>query len=62
MTALEAWRKEQELSYAQLAQKLGESTTSVFEWCQGNSLPRSTKWKAIAKKTGLTVSQVIGIA
>lgn len=62
MTPLEAWRRKHKLSYMKMGQKLGESHTVTFNWCKGKSLPRSRKWKQIAKLTGLSQQQIAGIS
>lgn len=62
MTELERWRRRERLSYAKLAAKLEESTTSVFEWCNAISLPRQAKWSKISRITKLSKAQIVGLA
>ena len=62
MSSLERWRKRQNLTYAAMAIVLDEHVSSVFAWCVQGRRPKASRCKKIARITGLSQAQILGVA
>lgn len=48
-----------ELTQKEAAEKLGINQVSVFQWEQGQTMPRADKLPAIAKLYGCTIEELL---
>lgn len=54
-------REENEISQAELAEKLGISQTAIYSYEKGSKVPNVVLGCLIAEKLGLTCEELVGI-
>ena len=59
MEKLRAYMVKHEISQAQLAELIGVKQPSVWEWLNGESMPRSDNLRKISEVTGLSVDELL---
>jgi transcriptional regulator with XRE-family HTH domain len=59
MERLKRYLKDEEVSQAELARRLGVSQPTVWEWLNGKSLPSAERLKALSEATGISIDDLL---
>lgn len=59
MEKLRSWLRDQELSQAQLAKRVGVTEGAISQWLNGHSRPSLDNLVALSQQTGMPVESLI---